>query len=90
MALPSVAAMRAEYVERVGRKEVGRGFHSLREGEVEYVDGLVGWVNGGVGEALLRGHTAAWHVAKGEQVERVRRLFAEGERVGEEVDGLCW
>lgn len=78
-ALPSGAEMRAEYGERVRVKGLGKGFHSLRDREEEYVDGLLEWVNADAergGRERLEGHTVRWRGAKEEQVKRIRALFA--------------
>ena len=90
--LPGEEDMRGEYEERVRVKGTGKGFHSLRDREEEYVGGLLGWVNGeleGKGSGRLEGHTERWREARGEMVERVRKLFAveRGEVRGVEV--LC-
>lgn len=78
--LPSQEKIRAEYIERVRTKGLGREFHSLRpEGaEIEYVAGLVEWVNGdlGLGEENMQGHSEIWLQAHWEQREMLRRRFA--------------
>lgn len=91
--LPREEEMRSEYEERVRVKGVGKVFHSLKDREVEYVDGLLGWVNGelgkrreaagggGEGEWEVKGHTEEWKVAKVEQVERIKRIM-EGKEWG--------
>ncbi len=78
--LPSEEEMRREYQERVRRKGAGRAFHSLKDKEVEYVDELLSWVNSDrakVGAEPLVGHTQAWHLAKADQLERMRRIFGQ-------------
>lgn len=58
--LPSGADMRAEYEDRVARKGYGRGFHSLRDRDIEYADELLIWINAeGAkrGRDLVLGHT---------------------------------
>lgn len=77
--LPGEGEMRREYAERVREKGVGKGFHSLRDREVEYVDGLLGWVNADLekkGKGRLEGHTRKWRVAREVMTERIRKLFA--------------
>lgn len=76
--LPSTEQMRQEYEERVRTKGTGKRFHSLKDHEVEYVNELVDWVNRDgrkVGAMPMEGHTAAWHEANAERLERVRRIF---------------
>ena len=58
--LPSEIEMRAEYMERVARKGYGRGFHSLKDRDVEYADEILGWVNdegAKGGRSPIHGHT---------------------------------
>lgn len=43
--LPSTEEMRAQYVERVKRKGVGRALHDLKGASIQYVDELVEWLN---------------------------------------------
>jgi hypothetical protein len=77
--LPSKEAMREEYNKRVESKGYGKAFHSLREREAEYVNELLSWVNKDLQEAgrrTLPGHTPEWHVAKEDQVLRIKALFA--------------
>ncbi|KAH6639041.1 dimethylaniline monooxygenase [Boeremia exigua] len=73
--VPERDAMRREYVEKLKARGTGKKFHSLRDEEEKYVDGLVEWVNGGNGEAL-RGHTEGWKKARQEMVKRIQALFA--------------
>ncbi len=83
--LPERGEMRREYERRVKEKGTGKVFHSLREKEVEYVDGLVGWLNRDgeeVGAERVEGHTRAWHEANGDRLERVRRIFGGGQLEG--------
>ena len=78
--LPAVEDMRREYQRRVMQKGFGKKFHSLVDREVEYVNELLGWVNGDgekVGAAFVEGHTAAWHEANAERLERKRRIFGD-------------
>jgi len=63
--LPSEEAMRAEYQQRVITKGYGKGFHSLKDKEVEYVDELLQWVNKDlmkVGVEKVEGHTKKWYI----------------------------
>jgi hypothetical protein len=77
--LPSKEEMRAEYNERLKVRGYGKPFHSLRNMEAEYVDELLAWINLHLqvsGRRALLGHTDKWHVAKEEQMERLKALFA--------------
>ncbi|KAF2851906.1 dimethylaniline monooxygenase [Plenodomus tracheiphilus IPT5] len=77
--LPPAKAMRTEYNERVKEKGYGKAFHSLRDRECDYVEELLGWVNADlaeIGGEKLKGHTDVYHVAKAEQLERLKALFA--------------
>lgn len=90
--LPSTEAMRAEYNERVKGKGYGKAFHSLREREHEYVNELLAWVNkdlAEIGEEPLQGHTETWHVAKAEQIERFKALFAAVPGPEKRVEVTC-
>lgn len=76
--LPSRNAMRAEYDNRVKERGYGKGFHSLRDREAEYVNELIDWVNRDLeaaGRSRLYGHTEQWHKAKKEQIQRMKALF---------------
>jgi hypothetical protein len=90
--LPSKEVMRLEYERRVAAKGYGKGFHSLKDKEVEYVNELLEWVNGEllqVGLQELQGHTPQWHGAKDEHVARMKAMFA-GDGVSErELQVLC-
>jgi ACS family pantothenate transporter-like MFS transporter len=91
--LPSEEAMQAEYQHRVRTKGYGKAFHSLREKEVEYVDELLDWVNKDLedsGVSRLEGHTAAWHEAKVEQVERMKAMFGGPPGSERELLVTCW
>ena len=81
--LPSEAAMRQEYEERLGRKGAGRTFHSLKGmgEEIGYVEDLVRWVNGhlaGHGEIeearKMRGHSAKWFASYERRLKRIEAL----------------
>ena len=78
--LPSKEKMRIEYEQRAREKGTGKMFHSLRDREVEYVDELLEWVNGDgekLGAVPVKGHTAQWHEANVERLERVRKIFGD-------------
>ncbi|KAL6704424.1 hypothetical protein ACN47E_008276 [Coniothyrium glycines] len=90
--LPARDAMRAEYVERVRRKGVGKAFHSLRDQEHEYVDELLEWVNADLvesGAARVSGHTETWHRAREEQVARMKAMFEAPGVVQRELEVTC-
>ncbi|KAJ4347538.1 hypothetical protein N0V95_005322 [Ascochyta clinopodiicola] len=90
--LPGQADMRAEYVQRVKTKGLGKGFHSLRDKEVEYVDELLAWVNaelGRRGKGALPGHTEQWRSAREEQVLRIKALFAAPRGEERAVEVAC-
>lgn len=58
-------------------KGSGKMFHSLKDKEVEYVDGLVRWMNedwASVGAAVVESQTEACHEANRERVEKMRRM----------------
>lgn len=58
--LPTTEELRAEYNERVRRKGVGKAFPPLKEQDVDYVNGLLHWVNRDdilVGAAPIKRHT---------------------------------
>ncbi|MCJ1401790.1 hypothetical protein MMC11_005007 [Xylographa trunciseda] len=79
--IPSQEAMRSEYERRVRKKGYGRGFHSLKEEEVEYVRDLVGWVNeeaGRQGLPLVEGHTEEWLKAREERTQQLKEMKAAG------------
>ncbi|KAF9691130.1 hypothetical protein EKO04_010597 [Ascochyta lentis] len=76
--VPSQVQMRGEYLRRIERKGLGKGFHSLRDREEEYVQELFGWVNAQLrakGLEVLSGHTLQWRGAREEQVLRIKKLF---------------
>ncbi|KZM28708.1 uncharacterized protein EKO05_0009918 [Ascochyta rabiei] len=90
--LPSTADMRAEYVQRVEKKGLGKSFHSLREGEEEYVAELVGWMNRELaarGKGQLAGHTQQWRDAKEEQMQRIKALFAAPKGAQRKIEVTC-
>jgi hypothetical protein len=81
--LPGNEEMRAEYNERLKARGYGKPFHSLRNMEAEYVTELLLWINRDLqvsGRSTLLGHTDKWHVAKEDQVERIKALFAAPSR----------
>lgn len=90
--LPSYAEMRSEYEERVRRKGLGKAFHSLRDKEEEYVNELLEWVNADLrkhGKPALMGHSQRWKEARGEQVQRIKALFAAPPRQEREIEVAC-
>lgn len=77
--LPSEQEMRAEYKARVAAKGFGRHFHSLRERE-EYGNELLAWVGQDItalGGEPRKGNSGEWLVAKAEQRQRLKFLFAK-------------
>jgi len=61
--LTSTSEMRAEYNARVEAKGYGRAFHSLRDEQVSYVNGLLGWINSQAevtGAEKVEGYSEAW------------------------------
>jgi hypothetical protein len=91
--LPSQQNMRDEYNARVKAKGYGKSFHSLRDQEQEYVDGLLEWVNADLekrGRIKLAGHTEQWRIAREEQVQRIKALFAAPRRVERQVEVTCY
>lgn len=78
--LPSMPVMREVYEERLRRKGAGRTFHSLKGvgEEIEYVDELVRWVNGALGEAgesrKMLGHSAKWLASYERRLKRAAAL----------------
>ncbi|KAF2025488.1 dimethylaniline monooxygenase [Setomelanomma holmii] len=90
--LPTRTAMRSEYDERVKTKGYGKAFHSLRDREAEYVNELLAWINRDLakaGRSRLQGHTENWHVAREEQVQRIKALFA-APTVERRLEVTCW
>lgn len=77
--LPAYQTMRAEYDERVCRRGLGRGFHSLRAtgAEIRYVRDLVEMVNQGRTAATepMIGHTETWLAAHRIQREQLAQRF---------------
>lgn len=76
--LPSTEELRTEYQDKVAAKGYGRSFHSLKGEEVEYVQGLVDWVNAGresQGLSLIEGHTPQWLEEKRLHVERLNAIW---------------
>lgn len=91
--LPSREAMRSEYNERVREKGYGKAFHSLRDRETEYADELLAWVNRDleeIGGKKLEGHTDKWRVARAEQSERIKALFAGPPVPEKKLEVTCW
>ncbi|CZT24400.1 related to FAD dependent oxidoreductase [Ramularia collo-cygni] len=79
--LPSRAAMREEYTQKLQRKGAGRSFHSLKaQGEeIVYVEDLVQMVNSGRqdDEELLQGHSPSWRRAYGRRWKRFEVFFGQ-------------
>lgn len=76
--LPSTEDLRKEYQSRLAAKGHGRSFHSLKSEEVEYVQGLIEWVNAGRasrGFPLVEGHTRAWLEEKQLYIERLNAIW---------------
>jgi ACS family pantothenate transporter-like MFS transporter len=91
--LPSQEAMRDEYQERVRTKGYGKSFHSLRDKEEEYVNELLGWVNGDLekrGRERLVGHSEGWKKAREEQVQRIKALFASPRTMERKIEVTCY
>jgi hypothetical protein len=81
--LPSKDVMRTEYNDRLKAKGYGKRFHSLRNVEADYVNELLAWVNHDLqvsGKSILLGHTDKWHIAREEQMERLKGLYAAPSR----------
>ena len=81
--LPKTEVMRWEYERRVREKGSGKLFHSLKDKEVEYVDGLVRWMNedgASVGAPVVEGHTEAWHEANRDRIEKMRKIMQDKAR----------
>lgn len=90
--LPSREALRKEYEQRIAEKGYGKGFHSLKDREVEYVDELLEWVNADAekrGKERLEGHTGKWLGAREEQMQRFRTMFAAPRGVERRVEVSC-
>ena len=81
--LPTAEEMRKEYQQRLQKKGTGKMFHSLKDGEVEYVNELLDWVNrdgAKLGAEFVEGHTKAWHTARTDQLEKLRQRTEEKAR----------
>jgi ACS family pantothenate transporter-like MFS transporter len=90
--LPSKLSMRAEYSHRIATKGYGKAFHSLRDKEEEYVNELLAWVNPDLekhGQAGLQGHSQQWKDARGEQVQRIKALFAAPPKLQRKIEVTC-
>ena len=80
--------MREIYEDRKAKKGLGRAFHSLKGEEIEYVNGLVEWVNrdgarlGGV--EMVQGHSDRWLESYKRRAVRLQGLL--GMKV-KEMDG---
>lgn len=78
--LPTQEEMKAEYRARLERKGCGKGFHSLRGEEIQYVKSLVEWINRDAerkGVQGVEGHTAAWHEANEDRIKMMRERLGE-------------
>jgi len=78
--IPSESAMREEYRQRVEKKGYGKPFHSLRGVDEAYVNELLDWINEGALKKelpLYKGNDEEWHIAKAEQMERMKKLFGD-------------
>ena len=85
--LPSKKDMRTEYNERVHSKGHGKGFHSLKEKDVEHVNELLTWINKdlvALGELPIEGHTKQWHEAYADRVRQVKQRMQDGKRLTNE------
>lgn len=77
--LPTEAEMRKIYEDRKAKKGFGRAFHSLKGEEIEYVNGLVEWVNrdgarlGGV--ERVQGHSDRWLESYKKRAVRLQALL---------------
>ncbi|KAH6683996.1 flavin-binding monooxygenase-like-domain-containing protein [Halenospora varia] len=83
--LPREEEMRAEYRQRVLEKGLGRSFHVLKEGEIEYVESIVNWVNrdGAVfGVPAIEGHSNEWVRKNQERRDWVKKVFAPESTTG--------
>lgn len=90
--LPEESFMRAEYKKKVEEKGFGKGFHSLKEREVEYVNELLDWANEylqKMGLEMLKGHTEAWKELKGKQMERIKAMFAGKNEPAKQLTFVC-
>ncbi|KAL8746083.1 MAG: hypothetical protein Q9190_001868 [Brigantiaea leucoxantha] len=79
--LPREKDMRQEYAEKIRRKGHGRLFHSVRDGEVEYVDDLLAWVNKDIainGGKPIEGHSVKWHAERAVLREKMAQWFLSG------------
>lgn len=76
--VPTRAAMRDEYLQRLKIKGYGRDFHNLMDMEVDYAKELVGWINRDAdrfGESPVEGHTPKWHEANKRRLEKKGELL---------------
>ncbi len=75
--LPNEAEMRAEYNQKIEAKGSGRAFHSLMGKDVDYVNGLLAWINPGIvaaGGKAVEGHTEGWKEQYAKLVEEYKAL----------------
>ena len=90
--LPSEQEMRKEYNDRINKKGYGKAFHSLKDKEEEYVNELLAWVNLDLakhGKPVLSGHSEQWKVAREEQVQRFKALFAAPRGPERKIEVSC-
>lgn len=83
--LPIAEEMREEYRQRVLMKGLGRSFHVLKDGEIEYVDSIVKWVNRDAavfGVPPIEGYSKQWISKNQERRDWVKKVFAPQSTVG--------
>lgn len=76
--LPSTETMRRQYRDRLAKKGAGKGFHSLRNDEVDYVNRLVSWLNAELALSsggVVEGHSAKWLKKHEERSEWLAGIF---------------
>lgn len=85
--LHSKKEMRDEYELRVKELGLGRSLHSLKNKEIAYVDGLVGWLNEHAkttGAERVEGHSKEWLEEDQHKFEKLIRHFGvEGDKLEE-------
>ncbi|KAH8695134.1 pantothenate transporter [Talaromyces proteolyticus] len=82
--LPSNASMKDEYAEKVRIKGTGKGFHSLKDHEEDYVKDILDWINAGragSGLPLVPGYSETWIKAKEVQRERIKQASESTEAI---------
>ncbi|KAF4625526.1 hypothetical protein G7Y89_g12641 [Cudoniella acicularis] len=76
--LPSEEEMRRVYAEKVGRKGYGRGFHSLKDEDLMYVEEIRAWLNGCAevtGRPKVEGYGERWWRGLEERKVRMEKLL---------------